>query len=45
MPAFRRARLIPWIFGVDFDRQTGLTDAQLRQLGQHAAIVKVTIGS
>ena len=39
----RRARLIPWIFGIDFDRTTGLTDEQLRQLGQHAAIVKITI--
>lgn len=43
--SFRRARLIPWIFGVDFDRRFGLSDAQLRQLGQRAAIVRITVAS
>ena len=41
--SFRRGRVIPWIFGVDFNQRTGLTDEQLRQLGQHAAIVRITI--
>lgn len=41
--SFRRSRVIPWIFGVDYDRQTGLTDTQARQLGQQAAIVRITI--
>ena len=41
--SFRRVRLIPRIFGVDFDRRAGLSDAQVRQLGQHAAIVKITL--
>ena len=43
--SFRRARLIPWIFGVDYDRRTGLIDAQLRQLGEHAAIVEVSVAT
>jgi hypothetical protein len=42
---FRRSPLIPWIFGVDFDRQAGLTAAQVRQLGGHAAIVRITLDS
>ena len=38
-----RSRLIAWIFGVDFDPRRGVTDAQVRQLAQHAAIVRVTL--
>jgi deazaflavin-dependent oxidoreductase (nitroreductase family) len=41
--SFRRARLIPWIFGIDFDDRTGLTPAQVAQLGRQAAIVRITL--
>jgi F420H(2)-dependent quinone reductase len=41
--SFRRSRVIPWIFGIAFDPRTGLTDAQVAQLGQQAAIVRITI--
>ena len=39
---FRRARMVPAIFGIDFDKRTGLTAAQLEQLGAQAALVKIT---
>jgi deazaflavin-dependent oxidoreductase (nitroreductase family) len=41
--SFRRSRVIPWIFGIDFDARVGLTDAQVTQLGQQAVIVRITI--
>jgi len=41
--SFRRSRMIPWIFGVDFDPRTGLTDSQVRALAAHAAIVRITL--
>jgi hypothetical protein len=39
--SFRRARFVPKIFGVDFDPRAGLSDTQVRKLGDEAAIVKV----
>jgi deazaflavin-dependent oxidoreductase (nitroreductase family) len=41
--SFRRSRVIPWIFGVDFNRRTGLTEAQVKELSEHAAIVRISI--
>jgi len=41
--SFRRSRIIPWLFGVDYDRRTGLTAAQAQELGRHAAIVRITM--
>lgn len=41
--SFQRSRLIPWIFGVTFDRRRGLSNAQVHALAQHAAIVRVTV--
>jgi hypothetical protein len=41
--SFRRSRVIPWIFGVAFDPRRGLTDAQVEQLAQGAAIVEITL--
>lgn len=41
--SFRRSRVIPRIFGIAFDPRIGLTDAQVRQLGLQAAIVKITV--
>jgi len=41
--SFGRARLIPWIFGIAYDRETGLTDAQVKQLAEQAVIVRVAI--
>ena len=41
--SFRRSRVIPWIFGIAFDRRTGLTEAQVKALSTHAAIVKISI--
>jgi deazaflavin-dependent oxidoreductase (nitroreductase family) len=40
--SFRRARMVPAIFGIDFDRHSGLTAQQLAKLGAEAAIVKMT---
>jgi len=37
--SFRRAAFIPRIFGVDFDREDGLSDAQMKALGDVAAVV------
>jgi deazaflavin-dependent oxidoreductase (nitroreductase family) len=41
--SFSRTRLIPWIFGIDYDRKTGLTDAQAKQLAEQAVIVRVSV--
>jgi deazaflavin-dependent oxidoreductase (nitroreductase family) len=41
--SFRRARFIPWIFGIDYDRRTGLTHAQATQLAEQAVIVRVSV--
>ncbi len=37
--SFRRAAFIPRIFGVDFDRERGLSDEQMKALGDVAAVV------
>jgi hypothetical protein len=42
---FRRARFVSRIFGIEFDTRTGLSAAQVKQLGEHAAVVKVTPAS
>jgi deazaflavin-dependent oxidoreductase (nitroreductase family) len=39
--SFRRSRFVPRIFGIEFDRRVGLSDAQVKQLGGQAAIVKI----
>jgi len=41
--SFRRGRVIPWIFGIEFDAGTGLTDAQVEELGRQAAIVRIRV--
>ena len=41
--SFGRARVIPWIFGIDYDYHTGLTSAQVEALAAHAAIVRITL--
>ncbi len=41
--SFRRARFIPWIFGINYDREKGLTEGQVKQLGEQAVIVKVSV--
>ena len=41
--SFRRSRVIPRIFGIDFDRRTGLTDAQVTTLAPQAAAVKIVL--
>jgi deazaflavin-dependent oxidoreductase (nitroreductase family) len=41
--SFRRSRVIPWIFGINFDRRTGLTAAQVKELSEHVAIVRISI--
>jgi hypothetical protein len=38
--AFSRASFIPRMFGVDFDRDSGLTSGQMLALGEHAAVVR-----
>ena len=43
--SFRRARFVHKIFGIDFDARAGLSDAQMRKLGDEAAIVKVVRAS
>jgi hypothetical protein len=42
---FRRSRLIGSIFGVDFDPNIGLSEAQLAALAAQAAIVRVTVAA
>jgi hypothetical protein len=37
--SFRRAAFIPRMFEIEFDRQAGLSDEQLKTLGEYAAIV------
>jgi hypothetical protein len=39
----RRARFMPRLFGVDFDRARGLTDEQLTGLSERMKIVRVTL--
>src|SRR5215470_18403091 len=41
--SFRRARAIPWIFGIHFDHRCGLTDAQVEELGRQAVIVRIRV--
>jgi deazaflavin-dependent oxidoreductase (nitroreductase family) len=41
--SFRRSRLISWMFGIAYDARAGLTDAQVRQVSQRAAIVRITV--
>ena len=41
--SFCRSRVIPWIFGIAYDRRTGLSDAHVRQLAREVAIVRITI--
>ena len=38
--SFRRADFIPRMFEIDFDRERGLTDDQMKQLGEYAAVVR-----
>jgi len=38
--AFARAAFIPRIFGVDFDRTRGLSQEQMKALGETAAVVR-----
>jgi deazaflavin-dependent oxidoreductase (nitroreductase family) len=40
--SFRRARMVPAIFGIEFNRRSGLTPQQVAKLGAEAAIVKIT---
>ena len=40
--SFRRARMVPAIFGIEFDARKGLTAEQLARLGTEAALVKIT---
>jgi deazaflavin-dependent oxidoreductase (nitroreductase family) len=40
--ASRRARFLARIFGIDWNRHTGLTDTQVKQLGECAAAVRVS---
>ena len=42
--SFRRSRVLPWIFGIVYDRRTGLSDAQVKQLARDVAIVRITVG-
>ena len=37
--SFRRADFIPRMFGIDFDRERGLTGEQMRSLGEYMAVV------
>jgi len=41
----RRARFIARIFGIDWNPNTGLTDAQVKQLGVHAALVRISVAT
>ena len=41
--AFRRARFVARIFGIDWNPDTGLTDTQVKQLGEDAALVRVSV--
>ena len=38
--SFRRAAFIPRIFEIDFDRERGLSQEQMRRLGDYAAVVR-----
>jgi hypothetical protein len=40
--SFQRSRLIPWLFGIDFDPAVGLTDEQVRRFDRSSAVVKVS---
>jgi hypothetical protein len=40
--SFRRSRMVPSIFSIDFNTRTGLSEAQLEQLEREAAVVKIT---
>jgi deazaflavin-dependent oxidoreductase (nitroreductase family) len=40
--SLRRARFMPRLFGIDFDARAGLTDAQVKLLGERIAIVRVS---
>ena len=41
--SFKRSRMIPRIFGIDFDARAGLSRAQIEKLAREAAIVRVTL--
>ena len=41
--SLRRARFMPRLFGIDFDREKGLTDAQVQKLGEDVAIVEIVV--
>ncbi len=41
--SFSRARFISRIFGIDYDPESGVTDAQVKQLGEQAVIVRVSV--
>jgi deazaflavin-dependent oxidoreductase (nitroreductase family) len=38
---FRRSRMVPRIFGIRFNRRTGLTPAQINELAQRLLIVRI----
>jgi deazaflavin-dependent oxidoreductase (nitroreductase family) len=40
--SLRRARFMPRLFGIDFDRERGLTDPQVQKLAEKVAIVRVS---
>jgi hypothetical protein len=41
--SFRRSRFIPWLFGIAFDPQRGLSAEQLTNLARRAAIVRIIL--
>ena len=41
--SLQRARFMPRLFGIDFDRESGLTDAQVKKLGEDVAIVEIVV--
>jgi deazaflavin-dependent oxidoreductase (nitroreductase family) len=44
--ATRTLQRMPWlgrVFGIDYDRRTGLSDEQLERLGEQIAMVRITL--
>jgi hypothetical protein len=39
----RRASFIARIFGIDWNPHTGLTDTQVKELGERVALVRVSV--